>query len=540
MTKPSGPPPSAPHPFDTASPQEHLLAESQRLAHIGSWTYKVETRQALWSAEMFRIYGLTPAVEAPPADERAAMIHPDDRAASAASIRTAIETGRPYKIELRIVRPDGSVRIIVSRGEAHRDGTGRVVELMGTVQDITEAKRIEEELRRSERELGLVFENSRDAILIADAANGLVIKANRAAARLLDRPVDEIIGMHQADIHPVDSREAVVDIFRRHSEALDGAPVEAEIETGSGERIPVEISASFYALPDGRRVVHGIFRDIRERKRVESALHETESLYRLLLQNANDTVFVHEISPDAPGRFLEFNEQASRMLGYTMDELAALGIADIDVPEQAPRIPAIIRGLYETGGAIFATEWRAKDGRRIPVEISTRLLHVHGRPVVLSIGRDITERVRADELLRQSVPNMRRALGGTINVIMATVNGAILTRRATKGGWPTWPERSAPPWALDGERIEGLRVAGSIHDIGKIAVPLEILSKATRLTELEMQLIREHSRAGHDILKDVEFPGRWPASSSNITSAKTARGTPTASPGTPSCSSPAS
>jgi PAS domain S-box-containing protein len=254
--------------------------------------------------------------------------------------------------------------------------------------------------------------------------------------------------------------------------------------------------------------VHGIFRDIRERKQVESALHETEALYRLLLQNANDTVFVHEISPDAPGRFLEFNEQASRLLGYTMDELAALSIDDIDVPEQVPRIPAIIRGLYETGGAIFATEWRAKDGRRIPVEISTRLFHVHGRPVVLSIGRDITERVRADELLRQSVHNMRRTLGGTINVIMAMVERRDPYTAGHQKRVADLARTIGTAMGLDGDRIEGLRVAGSIHDIGKIAIPLEILSKTTRLTELEMQLIREHSRAGHDILKDIEFP--WP------------------------------
>ena len=123
--------------------------------------------------------------------------------------------------------------------------------------------------------------------------------------------------------------------------------------------------------------------------------------YRLLLENANDAVYVHELSPERPGRFLEVNERACTMLGYTADELLAMEVTDIDVPEQREQLQSIIPSLYHSGRALFETEHLARDGRRIPVEVSTRLFDLHGVPTVLSVARDVSERKLAEE--RKSV-----------------------------------------------------------------------------------------------------------------------------------------
>jgi len=126
----------------------------------------------------------------------------------------------------------------------------------------------------------------------------------------------------------------------------------------------------------------------------------SEERYRLLLQNANDAVYVHEISPSAPGRFLEVNDQACRMLGYTREEFLQMNVPDIDVPEQSERLPGIQRQLFESGHTIFCTRHLAKDGRCVPVEISARLFDIHGKPTILSVVRDITERTQVQALLQ--------------------------------------------------------------------------------------------------------------------------------------------
>jgi HD-GYP domain-containing protein (c-di-GMP phosphodiesterase class II) len=121
---------------------------------------------------------------------------------------------------------------------------------------------------------------------------------------------------------------------------------------------------------------------------------------------------------------------------------------------------------------------------------------------------DITERKQAEEQLRESLEQLRRAIQTTIQVLVMAVEikdpyTAGHQRRMMNLARTMATEMGLPP-----EKIEGLRMAGVIHDIGKITLPTEILSKPTKLSAIEISLIREHVRLGYDILKDVESP--WP------------------------------
>ena len=124
------------------------------------------------------------------------------------------------------------------------------------------------------------------------------------------------------------------------------------------------------------------------------------------------------------------------------------------------------------------------------------------------IYRDITERKKAEEQLRESLEQLRRAVQATIQVLVLAVEikdpyTAGHQRRMTDLARTIATEMGLPP-----EKIEGLRMAGVIHDIGKITLPVEILSKPKKLSDIELSLIREHARLGYEILKDVESP--WP------------------------------
>lgn len=128
--------------------EQHLI-EAQRMAQIGSWSYDPESQQPTWSEGMFHIWGLDPDKGAPHYSDHARYIHPADFPTFDAAVTKALDKGIPYDLELRILRPDGEERTIVALGEAIRDEHGAIVELRGTIQDITERKWIEEQLTRA-------------------------------------------------------------------------------------------------------------------------------------------------------------------------------------------------------------------------------------------------------------------------------------------------------------------------------------------------------------------------------------------------------
>ena len=125
-----------------------------------------------------------------------------------------------------------------------------------------------------------------------------------------------------------------------------------------------------------------------------------------------------------------------------------------------------------------------------------------------SIVRDITDRKQGEEELANSLENLRRTMGATVQVIAHVVE----TRDAYTAGHQRRVADLARSIALEmnlpSHMVEGIRVAGVIHDIGKISVPAEILSKPGELRRKEFELIKDHPETGYEILKDVEFP--WP------------------------------
>jgi PAS domain-containing protein len=131
-----------------------LLSEGQKIAHLGSWEYIADTGETIWSDEEFRIYGLEPGPKSPIYEELLARhIHPDDVASLQATFGQALQSGSVFEMDLRIVRPDGSVRLLFNRAHPNFDETGRLVSFMGAALDITEQRKAEEALHVLNREL---------------------------------------------------------------------------------------------------------------------------------------------------------------------------------------------------------------------------------------------------------------------------------------------------------------------------------------------------------------------------------------------------
>jgi PAS domain S-box-containing protein len=137
--------------FRSLRESEARLEEAQRIAHVGYWERDLGTNLITWSDESLRIFGLAPE-QGPVAFTRyRELVHSEDRESVVAAVAEALHVGRRYDVEYRVVRPTGEVRIVHSRGDVTRDESGRPLRMFGIVQDITERKRAQEDLRESER-----------------------------------------------------------------------------------------------------------------------------------------------------------------------------------------------------------------------------------------------------------------------------------------------------------------------------------------------------------------------------------------------------
>jgi HD-GYP domain-containing protein (c-di-GMP phosphodiesterase class II) len=130
------------------------------------------------------------------------------------------------------------------------------------------------------------------------------------------------------------------------------------------------------------------------------------------------------------------------------------------------------------------------------------LMYYHG------IVEDITPKKKLEQERQESIHRLRKSLGATINAMSATVEARDPYTAGHQRRVADLARAIATDMKLSRDQIDGIRLAGMIHDLGKISVPSEILTKPTRLTELEFELIKTHSEAGYNILKDIEFP--WP------------------------------
>jgi PAS domain S-box-containing protein len=134
---------------------EASLREAQRIAHLGNWVWNVLGNELRWSDEVYSIFGLVPQQFGATFESFLERVHPADREKVAQAVRQSIETGQPYSLEHRLVRPDGEGRIVREQAEIVRDETGQTTRMVGTVQDITEQKRIEAEFLRAQRMDGI-------------------------------------------------------------------------------------------------------------------------------------------------------------------------------------------------------------------------------------------------------------------------------------------------------------------------------------------------------------------------------------------------
>ncbi|HEY9053728.1 MAG TPA: HD domain-containing phosphohydrolase [Rectinemataceae bacterium] len=265
------------------------------------------------------------------------------------------------------------------------------------------------------------------------------------------------------------------------------------------------IGVRFFLVKDdkGRTIgTTGVNQDITESKMAEMALRESERKYRSLFDNAQEGIF--QVTLD--GRFITANAAMSSMLGYDSPEDLISSVAEIsrDVysdPEDRAKLMNMIAHASAVKG--FVCQFRKKDTSLIWVSIDEHAVRDADGATLRYEGfcEDISERVSNTERLR-------KALGATISAISAAVEARDPYTAGHQSRVSELVQAIGSELDISPDRLEGLRLAASIHDLGKLSVPAEILTKPKKLLPMEFDLIKVHSQAGFDILKDIEFP--WP------------------------------
>jgi len=439
--------------------KNNRLAESQRIAHIGSWEHNLTTNEVFWSDELFRLLSLDPEKDGGNFDLFFSMVHPDDQPLLKKSIEESLHTHKPFNIEYRFNRRDGKTRILRAQAELIPDSNGELVILSGTSQDITKRKRTEEALRESEKNLS----RAQTIAHVGDWEWDIITNKVRWSDELYriygfePHTIDPDYGLVLDQMHPAskdefmqaidaalkedkpfemdywffqkDGSEAILHTIGHVVRNESGEPVKMfGIVQDITERKNIEAEleqhrANLEALISERteelqHTIKKLNNEITERKLVEEALQESEQRYR----NIYDTAPLAFVLWDRETRITGWNNQAEKMFGWTREEITGRNIFDYIIPESARiHVQDIVKLLLE--GRLPSSsinENITKSGRTIVCEWNNSVIRDSGGNVagVISLGLDITERQRAEEALRDSEERFR--------AITTTASDAIL------------------------------------------------------------------------------------------------------------------
>ena len=333
------------------------------------------------------------------------------------------ERGNVVDYEIKLKNRDGLVIPCSISSKIRFDAQGRPEKILGTIRDITERKRVEEALRESEGRYRQLFDAESDAIFLIDNETGRILEANNAASALYGYSREELLTKKNTDLssEPEETQQ-VTRGTPAISEQVITIPLRLHRKK-DGTVFPVEITGRFFTW-QGRSVHIAAIRDITERTRAEETLRKSEEKYSLLIETTHDMIFVI----DRDGCVEYINTAAARALGEQPQNVIGKAHADLFPPEIAEGQWRSLQKVFESGEPFFT---------------ESRLIFPHGEmwasaqlvpfrreggkvTAVMGVSRDITERWRAEEALRESEERFRRLSEAAFEGILIHEEGKII------------------------------------------------------------------------------------------------------------------
>ncbi|MEO1288214.1 MAG: PAS domain S-box protein, partial [Chloroflexota bacterium] len=292
--------------------KEELLRKAEHVAHVGSWEYNLDTGQVIWSDEFYSICGLDSKITTPSIDLQKSLIHPEDIAETNFILQGVTDNHSAYQVEKRIIRPDGEIRWIDSRGEVTVDERAGTRKLIGTFRDITERKQ-SELLRQASEQRATALLNAIPDVVFRIDKNGKYLDFHGDPQFLRDRDAN----LAGKTIYERLDRPIALEIHYAIMQAL---------QTGEIQRLEQEIWFPFEQvtrifetriIPSGLEEVISVVRDITEDKQQEREIQRQEAQYRSVLSGMLEGVFLY----DETGAIIMCNDAACDITGRTREQL---------------------------------------------------------------------------------------------------------------------------------------------------------------------------------------------------------------------------
>ncbi|RLE20722.1 MAG: hypothetical protein DRJ65_17600 [Acidobacteria bacterium] len=405
-------------------------------------------------------------------------------------------------VETRWQRKDGvQINVLLSSVPLIADDT--TAGIVFTALDITDRKRTEAALRDSQALLQVAIENL-PFDLYTIGADGRYSLQNLACRRHWGN----VIGKRPADVAPNAEVQRLWEENNRH--ALSGETVDTEVRLSYRGRDLVYRNIIAPIRKDtGIDGILGINIDISPRKEAERAQREGEDKYRALADNI--PIGIYRSLPRKGASLVSANPAMVTMFGYDIDT-PGFDTISVDDLYAKPEDRAVMLETMRSRGAVDNHEvlFKRLDGSTFWGALAARTILGDDGQIQFIDGtiRDITEAKRAQEDLKATLGALQRTLEGTVSAMASMVE----LRDPYTSGHQRQVAKLASAIAVDmglsASQVAAVSLAGAVHDVGKIAIPTEILSKPGAISDIEMELIRTHAQAGHDILSTIESP--WP------------------------------
>lgn len=418
-----------------------------------------------------------------------------------------LKTGVPQSdVIMGIHKPDGElIWISINVQPIFKDGMTKPYRVVATMHDITERKRAEESLRVSEQRFHHFFEHEPNYCYLV-SPDGSILDLNLAALQILGySSKDEIVGKPLlSTVYAPSCRDKARQLFVQWKETGELKNEELSIVTKNGEERTIVLNVGAVRDVGGNLLYSlSIQTDITERKQIEIVLTETQTQIQAVINSTDDMIW----SVD-PVRFglLTFNQGLKKYFKEGLNVDCRIGMTPEELLPSAftSQWNAIYTRALREG--FFVMEYPASSQSKIlmlAVNVMKRGDEVFGISV---FAKDITERKQAEQQIAEYVKQLEGTMQNTLQAVANMVEmrdpytagherrvGLVAAAIAREMGWPE-------------DKCHDLQLIGLVHDIGKIAVPAEILTKPGRLTKVEYQIVQAHSEKGYEILKDVDFP----------------------------------
>ncbi|MBI5818463.1 MAG: PAS domain S-box protein, partial [Verrucomicrobia bacterium] len=402
----------------TLQSTQDLLNDVGRIAQVGGWKMDMIAQKATWTLGTYDIIEMAPGQPIPSPDDHLNYYLPEYQPLFTEAVQALAEDDTPMDFEAQLRTAKGNVKWCHVIGRAIREG-GKVVEVYGTLQDITERKRAEETMERERNLLRTLIDHIPDAIYVRDTANRFVLANETVAKRMGAASPADLIGKTDADFYPPEQAAHFAALDREVFAGRTLVNFEEDVVHLDGKRR--FILGTKVPLKDAQGEVTalvGIGRDITERKQAEETLERERNLLRTLIDHIPDAIYVRDMA----NRFVLANKTMARRMGAASPaDLIGKTDADFYPPEQAARFGAADREVFAGHALVnFEEDIIHLDGkRRIILTTKVPLRDAQGTVTALvGIARNITERKRVEEALRESEQKYRELVQNANSIIL--------------------------------------------------------------------------------------------------------------------------